>query len=93
MSRSPLEAADRQRHPGPSDNYEGRDWPLGARAVQHETDHIDGVMFTDRMSESDQREVSSVLSDFEMHFRRQQQLGKYPSDEQIREELRRLEPK
>jgi peptide deformylase len=66
---------------------------LGARAVQHETDHIDGVMFTDRMSESDQREVSSVLSDFEMHFRRQQQLGKYPSDEQIREELRRLEPK
>jgi peptide deformylase len=66
---------------------------LGARAVQHETDHLDGVMFTDRMSESGQREVASVLSDFEMHFRRQQQLGKYPSDEQIREELRRLEPK
>ena len=66
---------------------------LGARAVQHETDHLDGVMFTDRMSDSGQREVSSVLSDFEMHFRRQQQLGKYPSDDQIREELRRLEPK
>lgn len=66
---------------------------LGARAVQHETDHLDGVMFTDRMSESGQREVSSVLSDFEAHFRRQQQLGKYPSDDQIREELRRLEPK
>ncbi|HVW02012.1 MAG TPA: peptide deformylase [Planctomycetaceae bacterium] len=66
---------------------------LGARAVQHETDHLDGGMFTDRMTESGQREVASVLSDFEMHFRRQQQLGKYPSDEQIREELRRLEPK
>ena len=55
---------------------------LGSRAVQHEADHIDGVLFTDRMSEMAQREVAPVLADFEAQFRRQQQLGKVPPDEE-----------
>lgn len=65
---------------------------LGARAIQHEIDHLDGVLFTDRMSESGQREVAATLADFDAQFRRQQELGVYPSDEALREELRKLEP-
>lgn len=61
---------------------------LASRAVQHETDHLDGVLFTDRLSDSLKREVAPILADFELQFRRQQQLGVQPSDEAIREYLR-----
>lgn len=64
---------------------------LASRAIQHETDHLDGVLFIDRMTDAAKREIAPTISDFETQFRRQQQLGVIPSDEQIREELRRLE--
>lgn len=64
---------------------------LASRAIQHETDHLDGVLFIDRLSDSGKREIASTLMDFEAQFRRQQQLGTFPSDEQISEELRRIE--
>ena len=64
---------------------------LASRAIQHETDHLDGVLFIDRLSDSGKREIASTLLDFENQFRRQQQLETMPSDEQIRERLRRLE--
>jgi peptide deformylase len=66
---------------------------LGARAIQHEIDHLDGVLFTDRMSESGQREVAPTLADFEAQFRRQQELNVFPTDDVIREELQKLEPR
>jgi len=66
---------------------------LGSRAVQHEADHLDGILFTDRMSEMGQREVAPVLTDFEAQFRRQQQLGKVPPDENIKARLASIEPK
>lgn len=65
---------------------------LPSRAIQHESDHLDGVMFTDRMSEAGKREVESTLADFEALFRRQQESGKYPSDDQIRHQLEQLQP-
>jgi peptide deformylase len=65
---------------------------LASRAVQHEADHLQGIMFTDRMTEMGQREVAPILADFEHQFRRQQELGKYPSDEEIKAQLRKLEP-
>lgn len=64
---------------------------LASRAIQHETDHLEGVLFVDRLSDAAKREVAPTLSDFEAQFRRQQQLGVHPADEQIREGLRRLE--
>jgi peptide deformylase len=66
---------------------------LPARVVQHETDHLDGVLFIDRMTEQARRELALRLADFETHFRRQQEIGLYPPDEEIRAHLRRLEPK
>ncbi|HEY3967209.1 MAG TPA: peptide deformylase [Planctomycetaceae bacterium] len=63
---------------------------LASRAIQHETDHLDGKLFTDRLSEPDQREALSKISDFESLFRRQQELGQIPPDKEIEAELQRL---
>jgi peptide deformylase len=63
---------------------------LGARAIQHETEHLDGVLFVDRISESARREADSTLADFEAQFRRQQELGLFPPDDEIRAGLERL---
>jgi len=65
---------------------------LPARVVQHETDHLDGVLFTDRMTEAARRELEPRLADFETLFRRQQGAGEFPSDDEIRKQLRQLEP-
>lgn len=61
---------------------------LPARVVQHESDHLDGVLFIDRLSESMQKEFAPKLSDFDAHFRRQQEAGKIPSDEELLADLK-----
>jgi peptide deformylase len=66
---------------------------LAARAVQHESDHLDGVLYIDRMSDTVRRELDPVINDFEAQFRRWQSEGKFPSDELIKRELLNLEPK
>ena len=66
---------------------------LAARAVQHESDHLDGVLFIDRMTETVRRELEPVIADFDVQFRRKQSEGRFPSDELIRRELLNLEPK
>jgi peptide deformylase len=66
---------------------------LASRAIQHETDHLDGVLFTDKLSEASQRELAPKISDFESQFRRQQELGVVPSIPEIQVELRRLAEK
>jgi peptide deformylase len=63
---------------------------LASRAIQHEIDHLDGVLFIDRLSETSRREVAGLLEDFEAHFRRQQSLGVVPDDQQLETELARL---
>lgn len=64
---------------------------LAARAVQHETDHLDGVLFIDRLTENSRLELAPVIEDFESQFRRWQTEGRYPSDDAIRRELGLLE--
>jgi peptide deformylase len=65
---------------------------LPSRVVQHENDHLDGVLFTDRLSEIAQREVEGRLQDFEMQFRRQQDEGEIPADDVIERGLKSMEP-
>jgi peptide deformylase len=65
---------------------------LEARVVQHEVDHLDGVLFVDRMTDAKRREIELRLADFESHFRRQQATGVFPPDEEIRRTLQNLEP-
>ncbi|HEY4261049.1 MAG TPA: peptide deformylase [Schlesneria sp.] len=66
---------------------------LAARAVQHETDHLDGVLFIDRLTDTSARELAPVIAGFEAQYRRWQSEGRFPPDEVVRQELARLEPK
>ena len=66
---------------------------LAARAVQHESDHLDGVLFIDRLSETARRDLDPVINDFELQFRRWQAEGRFASDEIIKSQLLQLEPK
>lgn len=56
---------------------------LAARAVQHEYDHIEGVLFIDHMPEVELDAAKPLLDDFERQHLQAQQGGKLPSDEQL----------
>lgn len=64
---------------------------LFARAVQHELDHLDGVLFIDRLSPTAELEARDRLADFEELFLRQRERGELPDDETILKRLRDLE--
>ncbi|HVJ68004.1 MAG TPA: peptide deformylase [Caulifigura sp.] len=56
---------------------------LPARVIQHETDHLDGVLFIDRLDETELAQLVTKLNDFTSSFRKQQTAGETPSDEEI----------
>ena len=56
---------------------------LYGRVIQHETDHLDGVLFIDRLSESNRIEIAGELEEFELDYRSRRQQGEIPSDEAI----------
>ena len=64
---------------------------LFARVVQHETDHLDGMLFIDRLSETAKRDVREALDDFEQQFAGQRERGEIPGDEFILSRLAELE--
>ena len=51
-----------------------------ARDVQQETDHLDGVMFTDRMNQYELAEIEAELEEFEIEFRSKRTDGSIPDD-------------
>jgi peptide deformylase len=63
---------------------------LGARVVQHETDHLDGVLFVDRLDELSRAELSPKLADLSASYKLAQSSGTVADDEEIREELKRI---
>jgi len=65
------------------------DYP--ARIVLHETDHLDGVLFIDRMTDANRKEREPQIVEIEAYFRRQQQKEEFPSDDAIREQLKQME--
>jgi len=56
---------------------------LLARCVQHEFDHIDGVLFPDRMSPTAKADLAEGLDEFEAEFNSRRTTGSVPSDEEI----------
>ncbi|HUY88898.1 MAG TPA: peptide deformylase [Pirellulales bacterium] len=64
---------------------------LFARVVQHETDHLDGVLFIDRLSSTARLAVQEALDEFEELFAGQRQRGEIPGDEFILSRLAELE--
>ncbi len=66
---------------------------LLARVVQHETDHLDGVLFTDRMSTTNRMAVAEILEGFESEFKRRREVGEIPSDAELEARLQEWESK
>jgi peptide deformylase len=63
---------------------------LGARAAQHEIDHLDGVLFIDRLDDAVRQEVASKIDAFAAEYERLQTNGEIPSDDELRARLQRL---
>lgn len=64
---------------------------LAARAVQHEFDHLDGVLFIDRLSPAALLSVKGALEELEAQFTRQRDRGLIPDDRRISARLAELE--
>jgi peptide deformylase len=64
---------------------------LPARVVQHETDHLDGVLFVDRVTPDDRLKLEPKLIGFESDFRKLQTTGKFPPDDEIKRQLKAME--
>jgi len=60
---------------------------LFARVVQHETDHLDGVVFPDRLSTTGKLAVKEALEEFELAFQSRRTSGEIPGDVEIVERL------
>jgi len=66
---------------------------LAARLWQHEIDHLDGILYIDKMAPLGKRAAKPWLEDFEDKYRRGQRRGEWPSDEEIERLLIEREPK
>lgn len=66
---------------------------LLGRCVQHEVDHLDGVMFIDRMSAGATADIQEELFDFETVFKSQRSTGGIPSDADLAEMRKKWEQK
>jgi len=64
---------------------------LLARVVQHETDHLDGRLFIDRLGTAAQLELREKVREFEIQFASQREHGEMPDDATIKRRLEELE--
>ncbi len=64
---------------------------LAARVVQHETDHLDGTLFIDRISPTVKMDLKEKLDDFEVEFTSRRQQGEIADDAAIAARLAELE--
>ncbi|MDR0871300.1 MAG: peptide deformylase [Planctomycetaceae bacterium] len=64
-----------------------------ARVVQHETDHLHGIGFVDRLSSTALLEIRKTLQDLQAVFEGDQRLGFVPLNVEIMEQLAELEQK
>ncbi len=62
-----------------------------ARVVQHEYDHIEGIMFIDRVAPAAMTKLQPLVTDLELQFRNRQKEGTILTDDQLKSELLALE--
>lgn len=63
---------------------------LPARIVQHELDHLDGVMFIDRVADSVKREIDSKVNSYVDRHIAAQKAGTLPSDADLQQQVKQL---
>ncbi len=64
---------------------------LPARVVQHEYDHVEGVMFIDRVAPTALQKIQPLIDDFESQFLSGQKSGAIPSDAELMSQLLALQ--
>jgi len=64
---------------------------LFARAAQHEADHLDGVLFIDRLSQGGQLAVKEAVGELELEFESDLSRGMIPDEAVIAARLAELE--
>lgn len=64
---------------------------LESRVVQHEVDHLHGVLFIDKMGAIAKLASRSTLKEFEQEFRKLQERGAIPPDSDLEKMLTALE--
>jgi peptide deformylase len=63
---------------------------LKARVLQHEVDHLHGILFIDKMGRIARWKERARIEEFERRFRRAQEKGDIPPEAQIEKELQEL---
>jgi peptide deformylase len=64
---------------------------LMARVLQHETDHLDGKLFIDRLGPAQLAAVRDQLEEFELAFRSKRETGELPDDQTVAARIAELE--
>lgn len=64
---------------------------IDARVVQHENDHLDGVMFTDKVPADTLAELQPQIDDMTTQFTKAQEAGQIQPDKQLKKTLKELE--
>ncbi|MBX7072587.1 MAG: peptide deformylase [Pirellulales bacterium] len=64
---------------------------LAARAAQHEIDHLDGVLFIDRISPTSMMAIKEAVAEMELQFASQRERREIPGDADIAARLTELE--
>ncbi len=62
-----------------------------ARILQHETDHLDGKLFIDRLSPTQRIEARDRIEEFEIEFQQMRSKGDIPDDALIAAQMSQLE--
>ncbi|MEO1498373.1 MAG: peptide deformylase [Planctomycetota bacterium] len=62
-----------------------------ARVILHETDHLDGVLFTDKVPGAARSELDGLLYEFELDFKSRVESGELPGAEAMAARLADLE--
>jgi len=64
---------------------------LMARILQHETDHLDGTLFIDRLGPTQLAAIKDKLTEFELAFKSKRDTGELPDEAAMAARLRELE--
>jgi peptide deformylase len=64
---------------------------LMARVLQHETDHLDGKLFIDRLGPAQLAAIRDKLEEFELAFQSKRETGELPDDAKLAARLAELE--
>jgi peptide deformylase len=64
---------------------------LQSRIIQHETDHLDGTLFIDKLGPIGQLASRGELAAFEQEYKKAQKRGEVPPDADIERVLTELE--